>query len=169
MWFEKHRDHELYSSTGGERPDPFHVFQPPKDAGTERSTLRGKSAAKERKERKKKELYMEIGVEAASELEMHQVGHVTDSMLKPLNICRPQNAEQLPLVDPETGADMGSVVISIALLPAKVADHEEHRVGAGRREPNRFPTLGSPVGRFSMAELLNPLYCISRCGSNSRP
>ena len=84
-WFERQRDREMYSATGGERPDPFHVFNPPSASTAEERRLKralsagalGKqaagaaraklTAASEARERKKKELSKEVGSEAVDQ------------------------------------------------------------------------------------------------------
>ena len=148
-WFEKEKDAKLFKTTSGDRPEPFHVFNPP--AVEKRSKSEKK---KSKSEKKKRELHTQLGSEAAAELEdTHGVTTTTDSILKPLNISRPENAELLPLVNPATGEPAGEVLVSISLVPTSVADHSDYCVGVGRKEPNRFPILGEPVGRFSVLRL----------------
>ena len=55
--------------------------------------------------------------------------------------------------------DKGEILKSIELMPAELANGA-YKAGLGRQEPNNFPELPPPKGRFDPSRALDPLYIL---------
>jgi hypothetical protein len=75
--------------------------------------------------------------------------------------------DKFEVVMPHTSGDAhGEIMLSVSILPKLVADTKKPN-GQGRSEPNQFPFLPDPTGRFEFT--FNPFKLISRiCGPRFR-